>query len=83
MSDHPDDIVDTPPRAPLAMAPTWPDMAYWREVAMHHGAEAQRLRTELAFARQLIAELTRRPPPAPPAKSTPAPFPARALRTWR
>jgi hypothetical protein len=80
-----------PDHPPLAMAPKWPDLAYWREVAMWHGAEAQRLRTELAFARQVIDELTatargtpfggRSEPKA--GNSIPCPFPARALQAWR
>lgn len=44
-------------------------------------AERDAARTDLAFARDLICELSRRPPV--PALPTPAPFPARALRTFK
>lgn len=74
--------------------PTWPDLAYWRELA------EQRER-DLDAARVMIRELSRRPPPEewnalitelrrrgwpgpapalPAPDSKPAPFPARALR---
>ncbi len=68
--------------------PTWPDLAYWRDLANHREAmlairagELDALRLELEMARKLIAEM-RAPTDSTRAAVARAPFPARALRTF-
>ncbi len=73
-----------------APPPTWPDLAYWRDLANHREAmlairagEITALLLELEIARKVIAEMT--PPPVESTRASvakAAPFPARALRTF-
>lgn len=71
---------------PNEAPPTWPDLAYWRDLADAREREIERLRQQLdAYERALTRaedELLRRPPSVSP-KHIVAPFPARALMVWR
>ena len=75
---------------PNEAPPTWPDLAYWRDLADAREREIERLRQQLdVYERALTRaedELLRCPPPVVKSDSPKhivAPFPARALMVWR